>query len=200
MLGSMYTMFRLLGYGKPVPDKPNKARARATVQMQLSEFKTTFRGVLERVCKDGSQIDLIAPAIVKHHRFKGLGIKGKHQAPLINIHMPSALQDEIHNRIITLGHRISGVNVRDFKNGSSQLRLAEVNLKGRVGWDTALSNTNFSYNTHGQLDTTNTADNTSIDINAPACFASPCCGAWEISTHTNFQLCDLDKDRVHRMH
>ena len=58
----MYIMFRLLGYAKPVPDKPNKAGERATVQMQLSEFKATFRGVLDRVCIDRSQVDFVDPA------------------------------------------------------------------------------------------------------------------------------------------
>ena len=38
------------GYPKPIPDNPSKARARATLLMQLNEFKKVVRGVVMGEC------------------------------------------------------------------------------------------------------------------------------------------------------
>ena len=35
----LYTLYRSRGYSKPILDNPNKARSRATVDMQVKEFK-----------------------------------------------------------------------------------------------------------------------------------------------------------------
>ncbi len=76
----LYILFRVLGFAKPVPDKQHQARARATVAMQLSEFKNTFRGVLQRCAFNDEAKQLAKPCEVIVDRLIGLGIKGKHPA------------------------------------------------------------------------------------------------------------------------
>ncbi len=57
-----YLIYRVKGYPKPIPDNPSKARARATIQMQLKEFKRVVRGVVERGSCEDSQ---------KHQAYQG---------------------------------------------------------------------------------------------------------------------------------
>ena len=92
-----------------------------------------------------------------------------------------------------LGHKISGKKLRDFKSHSLQLKLTNLELRGRAGWDSKLCNSNTNTTPICDSMPLNTDADTQPTINYPACFTSPCCSTWELSTNSGFQLVDLDR-------
>ena len=135
----MYIMYRLSGYAKPIADNPNKARSRATVSMQLNKFKSCIRGVISRLAADDIAKSMFCPIKVTGEKFLSLGISGRQAAPAIKFSIDDNMQKSIADKLITLGHQISGKKLSDFKGGSMLLRPKPLMLKGRVGWDSKLT-------------------------------------------------------------
>ncbi len=106
--------------------------------MQLHNFKTTIRGVIDRGVYDDGQRSLFQPSKIVHDRFSALGIKGKQPAPRFAINLTSQFKTEIENQLIKLGHKLSGQKLADFKAKKICIKPNSLALKGRVGWDSNL--------------------------------------------------------------
>ena len=83
----LYIMYRLKGHVKPIKDNPNKARSRATVSMQLNNFKACIRGIIKRFAADEESKSLFSLVKLTKEKFLGLGISGKHAAPSIMVNI-----------------------------------------------------------------------------------------------------------------
>ena len=186
----LYILFRLQGYGKPVPDNPAKAREKASVQMQLKEFKNSVRGVAQRALYEDDQKKVFKPMRVTADKFSGLAIKGKFQAPSFIAVTDENIRMQMHKHLIQLGHKISGVQVDRFISGQIPLTINVPNLRGRAGWDSRIKAIQQQANSIPVQDT-QPADPVQQQCNV-FCFACPVCKANEISSNKAFQLQDLD--------
>ena len=106
--------------------------------MQVRDFKLTFRGVIDRGIYDEHTKQLFSPIKTTGEKFLSLGIKGKHQAPGIAIIIDDEVRACLEDKLIMLGHKISGNKLKDFKAGVHTLRAMPLALRGRVGWDSTL--------------------------------------------------------------
>ena len=101
-------VYRLRGYAKPIADNPNKARSRATVSMQLNNFKACIRGIISRFAADEATRTMLSLVKITGERFLSLGISGKQAAPSIMCCIDHKMQAGMAEKLITLGHQISG--------------------------------------------------------------------------------------------
>ncbi len=134
----LYILYRTRGYTKPIEDNKNKARARATVQMQLDEFKSVIRGISDRLDFGHGNRQILSPANITHERFSTLAISGKHMAIQFQADLEDHEQDRIGDCLITLGHHMSADKIRQFKANRLLLLPKRIILKGRAGWDSKL--------------------------------------------------------------
>ncbi len=134
----LYILYRSRGYSKPIKDDKNKVRARATVDMQLNKFKSTIRGLSNRLNITIDNRLAFEPINVMHERFSTLGISGRHPAIHLQLQLDDGTQERIGDQLITLGHLISGPKLAKFKAGSLLLPTRKLNLRGRAGWDSKL--------------------------------------------------------------
>ncbi len=103
--------------------------------MQLREFKNTIRGIAERALYHQDHKDLFKPIKVTNEKFSSLGIRGKYPALNMAIDIPHQLRPLIEDQLITLGHKISGAKLLQFKRRKLGLKPSSPVPKGRVGWD-----------------------------------------------------------------
>ena len=185
-------MYRLMGFGKPVPDNPSKARAKASVQMQLREFTNSVRGVVQRALYEEEQRDVFKPLHITSQKFLGLALRGKYQAPSFMVVMDEDMRKQIQLKLIQLGHRISSTQVERFIQGEIPLLPNLPNLRGRAGWDSKLSELPglvASKQTHG--------DSQVVPLSSPPsypfCLSCPECNGNVLSNNKAFQQQDLDK-------
>ena len=99
-------MYRLCGFDKPIPDRPHKARTKATVGMQLQEFKNTVRGVVDRALYDDESRNMFTPIKVQREKFLELAIRGKMPAINLALVINEGEVKMIEQKLITLGHKI----------------------------------------------------------------------------------------------
>ena len=185
-------MYRCLGHPKPIRDNPSKARSRATVRMQLREFKNTVRGVAQRTIFQPEQREKIKPGKIYHEKFLGLAVKGKHPALDLMVDMDPVLRSQVEYHLITLGHTISARQVEKFRKGELSLRPNVPNLNGRAGWD---SNIKILRRQQGEQAIPCPQDVTFATVqeqNNPTCLQCPHCNASVLSNNKAFQLRDLD--------
>ena len=193
----MYIMYRLSGYAKPIADNPNKARSRATVSMQLNRFKACIRGAISRLAADDTAKNMFCPIKITGGRFLSLGISGRQAAPAIIFSIDSNMQKSIADKLITLGHQISGKKLSDFKGGSMLLRPKPLILKGRVGWDSKLTPKIKPIPSCGEDRSESHARDVICRDDAkqaplPTWYTCPACNAPRLSNSIIFQLRDLD--------
>ncbi len=134
----LYILYRMRGYGKPIMDKRSKARARACVRSQLNCFKRTFRGISKRALCDKEEFDLFKPLKVKHERFLGLGIQGKHAAFACCVLLSGAEAKQIERQLILLGRKLAETKVKQFMDGETTLVPRVPTMKGRAAWDSSI--------------------------------------------------------------
>ena len=186
----LYIIYRVIGYPKPIPDRPSKARARATIQMQLTEFKKVVRGIVERAAKDEDSKSAIKPCKITHQRFISLGLAGKHAAINCSIEVDDDVMKAVEGQLIKLGHLISAKQIRNFQEGSLKLKPSMPNLKGRAGWDSNIQPIKqATWSKICNLQATGHAKR-ALD---PICLQCPKCKASTISANAAFQSEDLDK-------
>ncbi len=101
----LYILYRLCGFDKPIPDRPHKARTKATVGMQLQEFKNTVRGVVDRALYDDESRNMFTPIKVQHEKFLDLAIRGKMPAINLALVINEGEVKMIEQKLITLGIR-----------------------------------------------------------------------------------------------
>jgi hypothetical protein len=197
----LYIMYRLCGHCKPIPDRPHKARRRATVGMQLREFKNTVRGVADRAFYDQESKDMFKPIKIQHERFLHLAIRGKMPAINLALDLDEGRIRTIEDKLIMLGHKISGTKLRQYTSGSLGLASKPLMLNGRVGWDSKLdksTTTNVgemsnSNNPIAQHDTMNNKCGNHKSTPEVICLACPGCKACITSNNPVIQLVDLDR-------
>jgi hypothetical protein len=188
----LYILYRSMGHPKPIRDNPNKARARASVRMQLQAFKTLVRGVATRAIYEQDQLALFRPIKVMRQKFMALAIKGKHPAVGFTVVASPMVREQINLSLVQLGHRISAAKATKFLQGELGLNPNEPNLKGRAGWD---SNIKIIA---GLKPTISNAIVPYVQLKRkaeqcnPVCIACPKCHANILSNHKAFQLQDLD--------
>jgi hypothetical protein len=186
----LYLIYRVMGYPKPIADKLRKSRARATIHMQLNEFKNVFRGIVDRAAKDECSKNALKPYKVTHQRFLSLGLAGKHAAISCSIEVDQDVMCTVEWQLIKLGHMISGKQIKQFQDGILQLKPAMPNLKGRAGWD---SNIKSIRTATWDKDCNKQAQDNSKRALEPICLQCPSCKASTLSTHAAFQSEDLDR-------
>ena len=179
-----------MGYHKPIPDKLRKSRARATVQMQLREFRATARGVLRRGSYDQLHDSYPKPIKITHSRFLGLGVKGKYQAPGIALVMSEQLSRQVEDHLIRLWHPLSSDQLAKFKNGQLELQPNLPNLNGRAGWDSKL--TGIAQHGGGAASQPIHSNSSTHQQQSPICLMCPACHASALSNGGKFQHNDLD--------
>ncbi len=106
----------------------------------------------------------------------------------------------IEEKLITLGHKISGKKLQDYRNGAIGLCSKPLMLKGRVGWDSKLvksiTNASETPNMNNMLaihDNMSNMHDNRHDIPKVVCLARPGCKACTTSNNTAIQLVDLDR-------
>ena len=187
----LYIAYRCMGFEKPIPDKARQSRARATVEMQLREFKATVRGVRQRGNYNLLHSNFLKPIKVTHSRFKGLGVKGKYQAPGIALILSEQIHRQIEDHLIRLGHPLSNVQITNFRDGQVTLEPNLPNLKGRVGWDSKLTGNSQMCGTRaGQVPTS--INTHTQQQHSPICLECPLCKASALSNGGKFQREELD--------
>ena len=102
-------------------DNHSKARRRASIQMQIREFTTTFRGISERAILAHDIQALFKPANVKQERFKNLALNGTYPAISTNIVCTQDIFNHVMSNIIKLGHLILDIRVNKFLANEEQM-------------------------------------------------------------------------------
>jgi hypothetical protein len=187
----LYLIYRIKGFPKPIPDNMSKARARATIFSQLTEFKKTVRGIIDRGINDEEKRNKFRPLKVTHERFLSLGIKGKHAAISCSIDVDDETLRLLELNLITLGHRVSTKQQKDFREGKITFKPVVPNLKGRAGWDSKIKlREGALYQPKPRQKHTANCCKRSVQ---PVCFQCPQCKASVLSSNQAFQNVDLDK-------
>ena len=135
----LYILYRLYGYDKPVPDKGNKAAAKASTDQQLAQFATSVRGCVSRTMYRESHIAFFKPYKNNIHKYKCLGIEGMYPTISAEIHMTEDQRTNVELHIIRLAHHISDKKVQAFKNGEIGLPFNKIKLSGKVLWESRLA-------------------------------------------------------------
>ncbi len=188
----LYLLYRCKGFPKLIADSNSKARARATVEMQLREFKNTVRGILQRGLHDEEVQALFKPCKVTHDRFINLGIKGKYPAICASIIFDDASRDIVQQNLITLGHRIPKKEIAKFVEGSIGIKPNLPNFKGRAGWDSNIAMLPQGIAATQQPATCNQQAVELCNATSNTCYMCPRCKHPELSSRNAFQLVDLD--------
>ncbi len=188
----LYLIYRARGFPKLIRDNPCKARSRATVRMQLKEFKNTVRGIVQRGLADESQAEAFRPIKVTHDRFINLGVKGRFPAINCSIVVDDALRAVLEHNLIALGRRISNRDIQKFYNGDLALTPNIPNLNGRVGWDSKLRQLPGCTVESKPIVDNECKQGASKRPISPVCFQCPSCNASDLSSNKAFQLKDLD--------
>ncbi len=192
----LYILYRICGYVKPIQDRPHKARGKATADMQLKEFKNIVRGVVERAIYDEDHKELFRPTHVTHERLLTLGIKGRHPTLSFGLNLEEPQRKMLEEKLIALGHKISGAKIKAFKNCKEGIQGTPLSLKGRAGWDSKLDGPRPSQKQCDALvnyTTNNYSNTTNMHRVSIACLSCPDCNAYTTSDHPSIQLVDLDK-------
>jgi hypothetical protein len=185
----LYLLYRCQGRPKPIADNQCKARAKATLQMQLREFILAVRGTIQRGVFDDNVRMLFKPYKVTHQRFQGLGIQGKYQAISASIIVNDEQLNYLQRNLIKLGHNISQKQIDDFLDGKTGLKPQVPNLNGRVGWDSSLTTSVPPADIKENSEVPPMQSNPIGDF---TCFICPKCKYPQRSNATAFQLQDLD--------
>ncbi len=190
----LYLLYRIRGYGKPVTDSPSKARARASVQAQINEFKKVVRGVAQRAIYNEERRAMFKPLKSIHDKFLNLGVKGRYPALCCAVEIDDETAALLEHNLITLGHRVSSSKVQEFREGKTALIPKVPVVKGRAGWDSSLK-----MQENKQMHTTSNAiaiqqskQGTKREVEQVN-FHCPQCKTEAASNKQCFQLQDLDK-------
>ncbi len=96
----------------------------------------------------------------------------------------------IGDKLITLGHQVSGKKLQLFKNGNITLRPKTITLNGRAGWDTKLTPKKLGTLTpivpgegEAAKDEGTRKDVAKKIVPLPTCFTCPSCQAPLLSTN-----------------
>ncbi len=115
------------------------------------------------------------------------------------------IQQLIQDKIISLGHQISGKKLEHFKSYKIALKPKALAINGRAGWDSKLSSAPTADRPELQegevippiqnilKDEPAVEAHHAAQPSQPTCFSCPACGAAVLSNVKSFQLKDLDK-------
>ena len=190
----LYLLYRIKGYGKPVPDRPSKARARAHIQAQINEFKKAMRGVVQRAIYDEDLKAKFKPHKITNEKFLNLGIKGKFPAICCTIEVDNETAQLLEYNLITLGHRVSAAKVQEFREGITTFIPIVPVFKGRAGWDSNIKVQTAKHKPdNGNAIATLASNKVSKRELEQTQFKCPHCNEETQSNKQCFQLQDLDK-------
>ena len=190
----LYLLYRIKGYGKPVPDSPMKARPRASLQAQINEFKRVMRGVVRRAVYDEAIKAKLKPLKVTNEKLINLGIKGRLPAICCTIAIDNETAQILEHNLITLGHRVSAAKVQEFREGKITFIPIVPVWKGRAGWDSNIKTQPSKQEPDNQSAIATFASNhVSKRELEQTQFSCPQCNKETPSKNQCFQLQDLDK-------
>ena len=159
-----------------------------------------MRGVAERALYDQESKDRFKPIKIQHERFIDLAIRGKMPAINLALDLDEGKFKMIEEKLIILGHKISGKKLRQYINGALGLASKPLMLNGRVGWDSRLTksiiNMGETPNMNNMLvahDNMNSISGIHQIIPKIICLACPGCKACITSNNPAIQLVDLDR-------
>ena len=185
----LYTLYRIQGHAKPIPDPDNKAEKRATLDKQIRQFKKQVRRHVKDTL-DNDSAQLFAPGKASQDSLIGIGLMGKHEGPSFNIYISNDIKHQIAEKLVLLGHTIGQTKASDFLKGNKRLEPVKLNTKGKVGWDSAFPATRLQNNP-----TTWETDYADKDVEIPpetTFFLCPKCKICKASATGGFNRYKLD--------
>ena len=176
------------GYAKPIPDRPNKADARATASKQLNEFKRLVKAFTKRTLHNSEDIARFQPASANSTTLTGVGILGKHPAIKMNVALSSEETQAVATSVVKINKAISHTTALEYHKGTINLEPHDLNLKGRAEWDSRLPI--ITKDKHHRI--WNTANETLPKPLNVQFFKCPKCSTGEVCSNRGFQLSELD--------
>jgi hypothetical protein len=134
----LYILFRLMGYGKPVRDRQDKARSRSTVRQQLDMFKKATRAVVERIYIGTKVKPLFSPNKFKGEPLAAFAISGNQAMVNFRVAISEDLKTHIGEQLLTLGHKCTKMDLKQIQAGTLRVPPRKLKLCGRAGWDSHL--------------------------------------------------------------
>ncbi len=141
---------------------------------------------------DSGDLALFKPSSDKQHNLKGVAMLGKHPALCLNVCLSDEAQSKLALDLVQLGRAISRVKAQDFLCGRKTILPAELILKGKTKWDSAIGQVSDSHSAEltDEGKSTYPAEGHCSD---EALYRCPCCEIAVRSTSTQFQVNDLDR-------
>jgi uncharacterized CHY-type Zn-finger protein len=186
----LYILYRCRGYQKPIKDPENMAQARATADKQIRAFKKTVKSTASRTLQDSVDLKMFDPVKPEKDSLKGIGMLGKHAAISCNVYITEAEEKTIAVSIVKLNRTISNQLATNFINGTHSIVPNELNLKGKVGWDSTIPT--VTQECSGQQIDPVQQNRYQVIIGNTEFFEFPRCNKVEPSTIDAFKSNDLD--------
>ena len=190
----MYILYRLRGYKKLIDDPASKAAVRPSPAKQLLAFKKSSRAVGQRLMTNEDYSTYLSPATQKKQNLSGVAMAGKHACLNINVYVsPDELQ-AIAQLLVKLTHTLSKMKVDSFLSGDINLKINDLNIKGKVKWDCDIQSLHPPPDLQALCDLDiNKRPNINLKINNTVqMHACPQCKHKEPNYVKQFQLKDLD--------
>ena len=134
----LFILYRLRGFDNLIADPLNKTHRRPTAHLQLLAFKNTVRATVKRALLDSPQLSCPDAMITKQGQLSGVASMGKHPALRCNVHITAKEAAAIAQQVIKMSRNFSGTKIDAFINQSMNLKLIELNRKGRATWASAI--------------------------------------------------------------
>ena len=189
----LYTLYRLIGYDKPIPDSKHAGKAKTPPVKQLAKFQKELKATAKRVMIGQSDLNLLNQSKAMPGNLKGVGINGKHPTLGFNVALSEQGQTALATALIKLTRIIKKKDVKSFQEGSLKIQLRDLKMRGKVAWDEELpiqakpKRQEEEHTNHEIIKAKRSAHG-----RCTAFFKCPLCLAPETSDCKSFQYEDLD--------
>ncbi len=130
----LYTVYRMKGGQKPVPDGTNRAARRATLGMQLRRFKQIVRGLRERIV-DARDAEHLRASLSKWPRLRSVGVDNHVPSLRMRICIDRDMARRLMEAVIRSQRRMKARDVMNIISKTQPIVPQHFNLKGGVAWD-----------------------------------------------------------------
>jgi hypothetical protein len=167
--------------------------ARPSLHQQLVSFKCSIRSIVKRAINGNTCANLFKPFITHERQLKGLAIEGVHASLSFNVCITCETQQHIAALLVKLSRKCNANVVREFIDSNVELKPTKLVLKGKAGWDDALSR-------HKGIDVQGSSCTQEADITSPcetykiliSFLICPICKRDNVAKDAQLQQADLD--------
>ena len=200
----LYTLYRLHGHPKLIPDDPEKAVTRKSLAHQLRHFKRMWRQVVRRICQDSPDLALLSNTRCTPQPLMRIAIQGSMETFAFNIVTKPHAKRVLDEQLAKLAHKLNKNELFKFINGSRLVKPTFLKCTGRQGWDSAIPSLADSESCQsvkgGYCAGDNTMPTSFLPNASQGALASPldllfscsCCGYKYDCRNGAFHLTDLD--------